>query len=876
MKMNRERIIMLKICRILLIVSVLCSLSFANSESGTNSEAEQHFEKANELRKLADYEAAITEYKSVIKLLPHSRIAQDAQYWIGQAYFETGQFDAALSEFKKLLDEYPDSAIIASTKLMIERIQQAKNTKALFEAVKQGDIEQVKKLISEGADVNGRNSRSQNPLHCAARAGNEQIARLLIAEGADVNASMGDEPWTPLLDAANSGNAKVVKLLLEKGAKVDVGDSYGYTPLYYAIWSEDIESVKMLIAAGADINKRVNENDEYNAFFDAVWMDNADLVKILIDAGADVNYKANGRTPLYHAIMLSDPNVARVFIGTSIDIPNLQKAAFEGNIDKVKEMVESGTDVNTKDEQGWTAAYWALSTGQKDVFEYLLNKGADINIKANDGLMLLNRASMRGFKEIVEQLIAKGVDVDVKDTDGRTPLQIAASGGHTDIVKLLIAQKANVNNISKNGRHPLGDAALAGHEDVVRLLIDSGAEVNLHTENMGTALHAAATGGHSSIVDLLIANGANVNINARNGTPLHLAARPQAKVSDETCAEIVEKLIAKGADVNSKNPQQGLTPLHIAARRGRCKAAELLVAGGANVNAMDNIGHTPLFYAKEKFTPGEKDTKVIELLQKHGAAESLYDAAATGDLNQVMQLISDGADVSAKTDGWLVTPIHVAAISGNEKVCELLIAKGAEVNAKSGEVFLQNNKDEGLTALHAACAGGKQEVAKLLLAHGADVNAKTRNSMTPLDLARKRHNQEVVELLLKYGGKGGVPAQGNFRNAKLIPSGEWLEGSFQDRMDEEWFAIDVEEKKTYLICYDDVFGSGKYTADIDTYLYKSLVNDLEPEQYLFTDSHNIYQEPIKFTSDYNGKLYLRLISDNPQNTTFAIKYDIEK
>jgi len=106
-------------------------------------------------------------------------------------------------------------------------------------------------------------------------------------------------------------------------------------------------------------------------------------------------------------------------------------------------------------------------------------------------------------------------------------------------------------------------------------------------------------------------------------------------------------------------------------------------------------------------------------------------------------------------------------------------------------------------------------------------------------------------------------------------SGTWLEGSFQDRTDEEWFVINVEEKKTYSISYDDEFGTGKYSADIETYLYKSIVDDLEPENCLFTDSHNVYEQPIRFTSDYNGKLYLRLISDNPQNTTFAIKYEIE-
>ena len=129
--MNNKRLISLTICWISVIALGLCVSSFAENESGTNTEAKQHFEKANELRKIADYDAAITEYKKTISLSPNSKIAQDAQYWIGQSHFKAGQLDAALAAFQTLLDEYPASPIIPSTKKMIERIQQAKKNKSL-------------------------------------------------------------------------------------------------------------------------------------------------------------------------------------------------------------------------------------------------------------------------------------------------------------------------------------------------------------------------------------------------------------------------------------------------------------------------------------------------------------------------------------------------------------------------------------------------------------------------------------------------------------------------------------------------------------------------------------------------------------------------
>ena len=130
--MNNKRLISLTICCFLAVIGGSPVLSFAGTESGTNTEAEQHFEKANELRKAADYDAAITEYKKVMSLSPKGKIAQDAQYWIGQSYFEARQFDAALSAFQKLLDEHPASTIIPSTKQMIEQVQQAKKNKSLL------------------------------------------------------------------------------------------------------------------------------------------------------------------------------------------------------------------------------------------------------------------------------------------------------------------------------------------------------------------------------------------------------------------------------------------------------------------------------------------------------------------------------------------------------------------------------------------------------------------------------------------------------------------------------------------------------------------------------------------------------------------------
>jgi len=103
-------------------------------------EAEQHFEKGNELLKHMDYEGAIAEYSKVISISSNSKIAQDAQYWIGQSHLRSGQFDDAQATFAKLIEQYPASAIIPVTKLMVERVEQAKEN------------EEIKRAMDDAAD----------------------------------------------------------------------------------------------------------------------------------------------------------------------------------------------------------------------------------------------------------------------------------------------------------------------------------------------------------------------------------------------------------------------------------------------------------------------------------------------------------------------------------------------------------------------------------------------------------------------------------------------------------------------------------------------------------------------------------------------------
>ncbi len=129
---------MKKTATILVLLIVL--VTSVSAKTDTVQEAQQHFEKANELLRRMDYEGAIAEYSSVIELSSDSKINQDAQYWIGQSHFRAGQFDAAQATFAKLIETHPTSAIVPVTKLMVERAEQAKKN------------EETRRVMSDAAE----------------------------------------------------------------------------------------------------------------------------------------------------------------------------------------------------------------------------------------------------------------------------------------------------------------------------------------------------------------------------------------------------------------------------------------------------------------------------------------------------------------------------------------------------------------------------------------------------------------------------------------------------------------------------------------------------------------------------------------------------
>ena len=207
----------------------------------------------------------------------------------------------------------------------------------------------------------------------------------------------------------------------------------------------------------------------------------------------------------------------------------------------------------------------------------------------------------------VKQHLAAGTDVNAKDDYiGMTILQSAALGGQKEIVELLIAKGADVNAKGREGHFtPLDTAFIGTDKETADLLRKHGGKTSKELKGVKESIQDAVKAANIEAVKEFLAEGVDVNAEDEHGNrPLYIAVEYGRK-------EIVELLIANGADLNVKGDTYSDTPLNIAASYGHKEIAKILIVKGADVNARDWEGNTPLDKAK-------RHPELADLLRKHG------------------------------------------------------------------------------------------------------------------------------------------------------------------------------------------------------------------------------------------------------------------
>jgi ankyrin repeat protein len=240
---------------------------------------------------------------------------------------------------------------------------------------------------------------------------------------------------------------------------------------------------------------------------------------------------------------------------------------------------------------------------------------------------------------------------------------------------------------------------------------------------------------------------ANTNEKDKRGTtPLHYAAAYGS-------VESVRVLLAAGADVNARNDFEA-TPLMWSVTEP--EKVRMLVAKGADVNAKSKMGRTPIWLAASN----DGSSATVKYLLEQGAkldGTEIVAATAANDMATIRLLLEKRQDVNAR-DAQGLTPLINAALNGNTRLADMLLARGAQVNAASspewgGKVKNGNIAIGSFTALLVASTYGPVDLVKLLLDAGADVNVQEIRKMTPLMFAVTTDHADprIVRLLLGRG-----------------------------------------------------------------------------------------------------------------------------
>lgn len=350
---------------------------------------------------------------------------------------------------------------------------------------------------------------------------------------------------------------------------------------------------------------------------------------ILLKLGQRINSMSEdpddkSATPLILASAYNTSDMVEYLLsrGANSDITDSQfnmaihLASSFGNARSIMALIIFGSDVNAKGFRGKTPLHFAALSGKLEAMKVLLENGADVNARTAFGDTPLTCAAQNGHYGNMEILLEKGVNVHDRNSIGYNALFYATKKGFTDIAKLLLSSGCDVNARARIRDTPLTIASgIVGNKQMVEFLLRSGANINMADRQGRQAIHHAAD---AEIIDSLLDAGAAIESRDLYGlTPLLFACSSENRHSS---IEVAMQLVQRGACVNAQEVLSLYSPLHhLCTHHDVDKSiVNLLLDKGADVNALDSEGETPLFSAVRN-----ADVEIVELLLKHGASTDI-------------------------------------------------------------------------------------------------------------------------------------------------------------------------------------------------------------------------------------------------------------
>jgi len=511
------------------------------------------------------------------------------------------------------------------------------------------------------------------------------------------------------------------------------------------------------------------------------------------DNRIDVNFvfPLNEGTPLFSAAYSGNFDITKLLVEQGANITNINEDetsvlhfATKSNLEIVKYFFQLGININQNGKSG-TPLLWAVQFGNIEIVDYLILNGAKVNLESlgDQKTIPLIAAAYFGHFKIVQLLLDKGAVIDYNSEGNGTPLSCAVENGHLDIVEFLIKNKADVNLGMENGLTPLMICTLQKNLGTVKMLLaENVVDVNRADLNGYTALHFAAQIGSVEIAKYLITEKkADVNVEI-----FELGETPLIRAVMYGNFEIVKLLLENDANVNQIT-KTGRTALHFAAELGDLEIVEHLIKNKVDVNLGTG---TALMMATI-----ENNFDIVKILLKNEADvnkislngyTALHFAVKNGSLEIAEYLIKNNADIDLGNEEHGDTPLILASMGNNFGIVKMILENDADVNKTTinGETALHFAADVGsleiaeylinkkadvnlgtsTTALTIATFGNSFEIVKLLLENEADINKTTETGHTALHFASQFGYLEIVKHLIKkkadvnlYASKSGTP-----------------------------------------------------------------------------------------------------------------------